>query len=272
MASVNKVILVGNLGRDPEVRYTPDGMAVCNVSLATKSQWKDKNGNRQEDTEWHRVVLYHRLAEIAGEYLRKGRSVYVEGRLKTRKWKDRATGQDRYSTEVVGEQMQMLGGAAEPRGDAAREPAPAASAAVPTGGGGAAAMDDDIPFAARGAGGGGRLSEGAMRLHIDHECANSPRLQRLLAQASERLGERRPVGGEVRLRCPLPTGYQPRMNPHATELQARISLNGYLFEIAEVSHGISGGWMASCIPGRLYTLFLATWLAAGRPVQLELFP
>src|SRR5690606_36133364 len=114
MASVNKVILVGNLGRDPEVRYTPEGSAICNISLATTSQWKDRNsGERREETEWHRVVFYNRLAEIAGEYLRKGRSVYVEGRIKTRKWQDKETGQDRYSTEIVGEQMQMLGG----RGD-----------------------------------------------------------------------------------------------------------------------------------------------------------
>ena len=111
MASVNKVILVGNLGRDPEVRYTPDGSAICNISIATTSQWKDYNtGERREDTEWHRVVFYNRLAEIAGEYLRKGRSVYIEGRLKTRKWQDKETGQDRYSTDIVAEQMQMLGG------------------------------------------------------------------------------------------------------------------------------------------------------------------
>lgn len=111
MASVNKVILVGNLGRDPEVRYSPDGAAVCNISLATTSQWKDKNsGERREETEWHRVVFYNRLAEIAGEYLKKGRSVYVEGRIKTRKWQDKETGQDRYSTEIIGDQMQMLGG------------------------------------------------------------------------------------------------------------------------------------------------------------------
>ncbi|NYT68761.1 single-stranded DNA-binding protein [Pusillimonas noertemannii] len=114
MASVNKVILVGNLGRDPEVRYSPDGAAICNVSIATTSQWKDKaSGERREETEWHRVVFYNRLAEIAGEYLRKGRSVYIEGRLKTRKWQDKETGQDRYSTDIVADQMQMLGG----RGD-----------------------------------------------------------------------------------------------------------------------------------------------------------
>src|SRR5690606_20425554 len=111
MASVNKVILVGNLGRDPEVRYSPDGAAICNVSIATTSQWKDKTtGERREETEWHRVVFYNRLAEIAGEYLKKGRSVYVEGRLKTRKWQDKDTGADRYSTDIVADQMQMLGG------------------------------------------------------------------------------------------------------------------------------------------------------------------
>jgi len=114
MASVNKVILVGNLGRDPEVRYSPEGAAICNVSIATTSQWKDKNsGERREETEWHRVVFYNRLAEIAGEYLKKGRSIYIEGRLKTRKWQDKDTGQDRYSTEIVADQMQMIGG----RGD-----------------------------------------------------------------------------------------------------------------------------------------------------------
>lgn len=111
MASVNKVILVGNLGRDPEVRYSPDGAAICNVSLATTSQWKDKaSGERREETEWHRVVFYNRLAEIAGEYLKKGRSIYIEGRIKTRKWADKETGQDRYSTEIIADQLQMLGG------------------------------------------------------------------------------------------------------------------------------------------------------------------
>lgn len=111
MASVNKVIIVGNLGRDPEVRYSPDGAAICNVSIATTSQWKDKaTGERREETEWHRVVFYNRLAEIAGEYLRKGRPVYVEGRLKTRKWQDKETGADRFSTDIVADQMQMLGG------------------------------------------------------------------------------------------------------------------------------------------------------------------
>ena len=161
MASVNKVILVGNLGRDPEVRYSPDGAAICNVSIATTSQWKDKaSGERREETEWHRVVFYNRLAEIAGEYLKKGRSVYVEGRLKTRKWQDKETGADRYSTEIVADQMQMLGGReggesmGEPGGfsqaPARRAPQqqpqqrPAAPAATPAGN--LADMDDDIPF------------------------------------------------------------------------------------------------------------------------------
>src|SRR5690606_35151078 len=111
MASVNKVILVGNLGRDPETRFSPDGAAICNLSLATTSQWKDRaTGERREEVEWHRVVFYNRLAEIAGEYLKKGRSIYVEGRIKTRKWVDKETGQDRYSTEIIADQMQMLGG------------------------------------------------------------------------------------------------------------------------------------------------------------------
>ncbi|HUH60113.1 MAG TPA: single-stranded DNA-binding protein [Candidimonas sp.] len=158
MASVNKVILVGNLGRDPEVRYSPDGAAICNVSIATTSQWKDKaSGEKREETEWHRVVFYNRLAEIAGEYLKKGRSVYVEGRLKTRKWQDKDTGADRYSTDIVADQMQMLGGReGEPGGGeynqapaparAARpaQPRPAAPQASPAAN--LADMDDDVPF------------------------------------------------------------------------------------------------------------------------------
>jgi single-strand DNA-binding protein len=107
MASVNKVILVGNLGRDPEVRYMPNGEAVANFSIATTENWKDKSGVKQEKTEWHNIVMYRRLAEIAGEYLKKGRPVYIEGRLQTRKWeKDGVT---RYTTEIIGDQMQMLG-------------------------------------------------------------------------------------------------------------------------------------------------------------------
>lgn len=110
MASVNKVILVGNLGRDPEVRYGAEGNAICNISIATTSTRKNKSsGERIEDTEWHRVVFYNRLAEIAGEYLKKGRSVYVEGRLRTRKWQGQ-DGKDNYTTEIIADEMQMLGG------------------------------------------------------------------------------------------------------------------------------------------------------------------
>lgn len=151
MASVNKVILVGNLGRDPEVRYSPDGAAICNMSIATTSTWKDKaSGERREETEWHRVVMYNRLAEIAGEYLKKGRSVYIEGRLKTRKWQDKDTGADRYATEVVADQMQMLGGKGdevdrEPAQRPARQPQqrqqPQQESSPSL-----ADMDDDIPF------------------------------------------------------------------------------------------------------------------------------
>ena len=109
MASVNKVILVGNLGRDPEVRYMPNGEAVCNFSIATTDNWRDKSGAKQERTEWHNIVMYRKLAEIAGEYLKNGRPVYVEGRLQTRKWQTKE-GQDRYTTEIIADQMQMLGG------------------------------------------------------------------------------------------------------------------------------------------------------------------
>lgn len=109
MASVNKVILVGNLGKDPEVRFMPNGEAVCNFSIATTDSWKDKAGAKQERTEWHNIVMYRKLAEIAGEYLKKGRPVYVEGRLQTRKWQTKE-GQDRYTTEIIADQMQMLGG------------------------------------------------------------------------------------------------------------------------------------------------------------------
>lgn len=158
MASVNKVILIGNLGRDPEVRYSPDGAAICNVSIATTSQWKDKaTGERREETEWHRVVFYNRLAEIVGEYLKKGRPIYVEGRLKTRKWQDKDTGADRYSTDIVADQMQMLGGrdggegggeynqaAAAPREQRPAQPRAAAPQASP--GVNLADMDDDVPF------------------------------------------------------------------------------------------------------------------------------
>ncbi|WP_028453334.1 single-stranded DNA-binding protein [Chitinilyticum aquatile] len=114
MASLNKVLLIGNLGRDPETRFLPSGGAVCNFSIATTESWKDKaTGQKQEKTEWHNITMYGRLAEIAGQYLKKGSSVYIEGRLQTRKWQDKQTGADRYTTEIVADEMKMLGG----RGD-----------------------------------------------------------------------------------------------------------------------------------------------------------
>jgi single-strand DNA-binding protein len=153
MASVNKVILVGNLGADPETKYLPSGDAVTNIRLATTDRWKDKaSGETKEATEWHRIAFFGRLAEIAGEYLKKGSQVYVEGRIRTRKWQDKE-GQDRYSTEIVADAMQMLGarsGGGEPRepreagaprsGDA--KPAPAAKKPA----GKFDDMEDDIPF------------------------------------------------------------------------------------------------------------------------------
>jgi single-strand DNA-binding protein len=159
MASVNKVILIGNLGRDPETRYMPNGEAVTNVTLATTDSWKDRTtGERQEKTEWHRVTFYRRLAEIAGEYLKKGAQVYVEGRLETRKWTDKE-GKDRYTTEIIASEMKMLGsraGAGAPAYDAgddapaarpAARPAGAAAAKAPAKNpAGIADMDDDIPF------------------------------------------------------------------------------------------------------------------------------
>ena len=176
MASVNKVILIGNLGRDPEVRYTPSGSAVCNVNLVTTRSWKSKeSGEKVEETEWHRIVFYDRLAEIAGEYLKKGRSIYVEGRLKTRKWTDK-DGAEKYTTEVIAQEMNMLGSregmggaagggadeesgggggggaeysersapqrpapASRPQGQAPRAPSKPASTGFDN-------MDDDIPF------------------------------------------------------------------------------------------------------------------------------
>lgn len=146
---INKVILIGNLGRDPEMRYTPNGLAVANVTIATSEAWKDKqSGEMQERTEWHRVVFYQRLAEIAGEYLRKGSKVYIEGRLKTTKWQDKTTGADRYTTEIVAENMQMLdskGGASGSDYQASQakaNTAPAQEAAAPA----LEAFEDDIPF------------------------------------------------------------------------------------------------------------------------------
>ncbi|MGB5261528.1 MAG: single-stranded DNA-binding protein [Gammaproteobacteria bacterium] len=143
---VNKVILVGNLGKDPEVRYMPNGNAVANITLATSESWKDKQtGEAQEKTEWHRIVLFRRLGEIAGEYLKKGSQVYIEGKLQTRKWQDN-TGNDRYTTEIIADNMQMLGsrgggssaGFTAEASPAKRQPAPATAAADD--------FDDDIPF------------------------------------------------------------------------------------------------------------------------------
>jgi len=155
MASVNKVILIGNLGRDPETRYMPDGGAVTNVSIATTESWKDKNGEKQEKTEWHRVAFFGKLAEIAGEYLKKGSQVYVEGRLQTRKWQDK-DGQDKYTTEIVADRMQMLGsrqgmGGGEREGGGDREGGARPAAAKPAAGKPAAGskfddFEDDIPF------------------------------------------------------------------------------------------------------------------------------
>jgi len=142
---VNKVILIGNLGADPEVRYMPSGGAVANLRLATTESWKDKQtGERQEQTEWHQVVFFGRLAEIAGEYLKKGSKVYVEGRLRTRKWQDKSGG-DRYTTEIVGSDMQMLDGRGGSAGFDSDRGGAASSHAEPAGGG-IADFDDDIPF------------------------------------------------------------------------------------------------------------------------------
>ncbi len=164
MAGVNKAIIVGNLGGDPEVRYTPSGSAVANISIATSEQWKDKQtGERQERTEWHRVVLFNRLGEIAGEYLKKGSKVYIEGRIQTRKWQDQ-NGNDRYSTEIVANEMQMLdsrggggsgggfgqqataGGGAPMQQQGGGQRQPASDQGQNQGGGAYEDFDDDIPF------------------------------------------------------------------------------------------------------------------------------
>ena len=148
--SVNKVILVGRLGKDPETRYMTNGEAVTNVSLATSENWKDKNGEKQERTEWHNLVFYRRLAEIAGEYLRKGSQIFVEGKIQTRKWQDKE-GKDRYTTEIVVNEMQMLGGKSGGSSsfEVVDKPAASSSASKPApaaAGGGFDNFDDDIPF------------------------------------------------------------------------------------------------------------------------------
>ena len=147
MASVNKVILLGNLGADPEVRYTNTGTAVANFRIATNDRWTDKNGAKQERTEWHNIVVWSKLAEICGKYLKKGSSVYVEGRLQTRSWDDQA-GNKRYTTEIVAQVMQMLGGRGgeSQEGEWAARPAAEESQALPDIPVGSAASDDDLPF------------------------------------------------------------------------------------------------------------------------------
>jgi single-strand DNA-binding protein len=152
---INKVILVGNLGKDPETRYMPSGSAVTNLRIATSESWKDKTtGEQTERTEWHAVAMFGRLAEIAAEYLRKGSQVYIEGKLRTRKWQDKTSGQDRYTTEIIADEMQMLGskggGGGMGAGSSSNAPARQQSAVAdadsgpPSGGGGE--FDDDIPF------------------------------------------------------------------------------------------------------------------------------
>lgn len=158
MASVNKVILVGNLGRDPEMRYMPSGDAIASFSVATTDTWKDKSGAKQEKTEWHRISMFGKQAEIAGQYLKKGSSVYIEGRLQTRKWTDKE-GHERQTTEVVADRMQMLGGRGgnafevmDDEGDApqqrpASRPQQPQSSGKPAGNGsGFDDFEDDIPF------------------------------------------------------------------------------------------------------------------------------
>ena len=166
MASVNKVIIVGNLGKDPEVRYMPSGSAICNITVATSRQWKDKtSGDKQEETEWHRITFFDRMAEIAGEYLKKGRPVYVEGRLKTRKYTDK-DGVEKYSTDIIATDMQLLGSrdggggggggyddemglstpAPAPRSAPPQRSAPAPKPAPSKSSTGFDDMDDDIPF------------------------------------------------------------------------------------------------------------------------------
>jgi single-strand DNA-binding protein len=155
--SVNKVILVGRLGKDPETRYMTSGEAVTNATLATSENCKDKSGEKQEKTEWHNLVFYRRLAEVAGEYLKKGSQVYVEGKIQTRKWQDKETGKDRYTTEIIVNEMQMLGGKSGGAGSfevvenqssssAPARSAPAAKPAAPAAKGNFDNFDDDIPF------------------------------------------------------------------------------------------------------------------------------
>jgi single-strand DNA-binding protein len=148
---INKVILIGNLGADPETRYMPSGSAVTNIRIATSESWKDKtSGEQQERTEWHNVAMFGRLAEIAAEYLRKGSQVYIEGRIRTRKWQDKTDGKDRYTTEVIANEMQMLGsrggGAGMGAGASSRNSGAEPEPMPPERSGGHGELDDDIPF------------------------------------------------------------------------------------------------------------------------------
>lgn len=143
MASLNKVMLIGSLGRDPEIRYMPNGDAACNLSVATSESWKDKSGEKQERTEWHRISMFGKLAEIAGKYLAKGSSVYLEGKLQTREWTDK-DGVDKYTTEIIADRMQMLGGKEQRHGQQQeqRQESQQSRQQRPT----ADSFDDDIPF------------------------------------------------------------------------------------------------------------------------------
>ena len=152
MASVNKAILIGHLGPDPEMRYLPDGSAVANISIATSEKWKDKAGEKQERTEWHRITFFGKLAEVVGEYLKKGAPVYVEGRIQTDKWQDKE-GQDRYTTKIIADRMQMLGSKQDSAGATSAKPGPAQpkpaadpKPAAAKRGASFDDMEDDIPF------------------------------------------------------------------------------------------------------------------------------
>jgi single-strand DNA-binding protein len=148
MASLNKVMLIGNLGRDPEIRYMPSGDAMANLNLATTDTWKDKTGEKQERTEWHRIVMFGKQAEIAGEYLKKGSQVYIEGRLQTRKWTDKSN-VERYTTEIVADRMQMLGGRSAGGGNydsAESKETEYDNTSSPKSNTGFDDMEDDIPF------------------------------------------------------------------------------------------------------------------------------
>lgn len=145
MSSLNKAMIIGRLGNDPDMRYLPSGEAVANLSIATSETWKDKDGNKKESTEWHRVSFFGKIAEVCGQYLKKGGLVYVEGKIQTRKWQDKE-GQDRYTTEIRGERMQMLSGRAEGAGNNSEPKEPPKSGNSGGGQGGFNDFEDDIPF------------------------------------------------------------------------------------------------------------------------------